>query len=135
MTLIKQVFVPVVLVVLISCSGLRYSTSAYNDDVAIKQKAITLIQKSSEAYSSHAAEIDNLKAEVLRAYEYEKSRKGNNSSVAMWSEVINAKGNLFDYFNTWKSGNQMSPAMATESAAQIEKLLNAIVELESNKKK
>ncbi|TDH28801.1 hypothetical protein EXU57_01650 [Segetibacter sp. 3557_3] len=120
---------------LVSCAGLKYSASAYNDDIAIKEIAVALIKKSNEPYAMHAAEIDALKASVIRAAENEKMRKGNSSTVAMWNQVMTGKGNLFDLLDTWKSGNQLSPEMATQASTQIELLLNNIADLESKKRK
>lgn len=135
MRLLQHFFLVVALGTLMSCGGLHYSTTAYNDDMAIKNTAMALIQKSNEPYSSHATEVEALKADVLRALGNEKARKGNSATVALWNEVINAKGNLFDLLNLWKTNNQLSAAMTSESSAQIEKLLTNITELESNKKK
>ncbi len=118
-----------------SCAGLHYSSSAYNDDIAIKDQAVALIKKSSEPYSLHAAEAEALKASVVKAMENEKMRKGNSSTVAMWNQVMTGKGNLFNLLDTWKSANQLSPAMAVQASTQVELLLNNIAELESKKQR
>ena len=88
---------------LLSCTGLKYSEAALTDDQSIKTEAVALLQKATESYTCHAAEVEKLKNHVNSALENEKKRKMNNATVGMWNEVMTAKGNLFDLLDFWKS--------------------------------
>lgn len=65
----------------------------------------------------------------------EKKRKMNFATVAMWNEVMTAKGNLFDLLDLWKTSGHLSHEMTKQAAVQIERLLNSISDLENHKKK
>jgi len=117
-----------------SCSpGLHYSAEAYQRDSTIEAKALNIVKKTSESYSSHATEIDALKTDIDNALAEEKKRKMNQPTVEMWKSVQQDKGNLYDLFQLWKTNDKVSPAIADEITKKIERLLGSITELENHK--
>jgi hypothetical protein len=135
MQLIKRTFFILSITLLVSCAGLTFSQQSFDDNQKISEDAVALVKHSNESYSQHAAEADRLRSYILQVYQREQTRKGNNATVAMWNEVINGKGNLFDLLDQWKANGTLSPAMTTESTRQIERLLHSIYDLEKYKKK
>lgn len=123
------------LLVIIGCTGLKFSQQSLNDTRRITEEATSLIKKSDQNYSKYASQSEALKQEVLKIYESEKGRKMNNATIAMWEEVINAKGNLFDFLNKWKENDKLSPAMGEQASRQIERLLHSIYDFENHKKR
>jgi hypothetical protein len=123
------------LTVLVACAGLKFSQQSLDDTKRIMDQVTSLLQQSNEKYTGHAAEVDKVKQEVLAVYAKEQARKGNDATIAMWGEVINAKGSLFDFFDKWKANNTISRAMREQSVIQIQRLLNSIYDLENHKKR
>jgi hypothetical protein len=135
MQVLKRTFFIICITLLVSCAGLTFSQQALDDDQRISSDAIALVQKSNESYATHAADVDKLRSFIMEVYQREQTRKMNNATVAMWNEVINGKGNLFDLLDQWKANGSLSPAMTTEASRQIQRLLNSIYDLEKYKKK
>lgn len=116
-----------------SCSGLHYSSEAYIRDSTIEMKALRLVEKTSESYTSHATEVEELKTDINNALAAEKRRKANQATIKMWEAVQTDKGNLYNLFELWKTNGQLSPAISADIRKQVERLLGTITELEDHK--
>lgn len=135
MQAIQKFLFVVCMAVMIGCAGLTFSQQSLQDDQQITRDAVELIKNANENYSKHAAAAETLRAYVTQVYQREQTRKGNNATVAMWNEVMTAKGNLFDLLDQWKTRGTLSPATTKEASRQIERLLNSIYDLENHKKR
>ena len=117
-----------------SCAGLQFSQQSLDDTENITNAAVSLISKSDEPFTTHAAEVERLRQQVMNIYAREQTRKMNQPTISMWKEVISGDGNLFALLDLWKANGRLSPAMRDESVKKIQRLLSSIYDLESHKR-
>lgn len=132
-----------------ACSTISpYSQRSYELTTATKAEAISVLDKASGRYADNAAQVDALRLNVEKAYEYSRGIPRNDVTVGMWQiikgyqfdptkrEWIAAdNGNLYSTLDLWKSKGHLSDAMVVEKKRQIASSFDQIIELESGKPK
>lgn len=131
-------FVLAILCLTTSCSNMQaaFSEEAYQQAVNLKVESLNLMAKATQPYDQHEDEVQALKTDLQKAYEYAKSRPKNTESTQHWEIMIDPDGSLLGGFiSMWEERGQISPTMVEQSKGNIEKGFDIIMELESGKRK
>jgi len=123
-----------------SCISMQalFDQHAYESAIAIKIKAIQLVEKSKGGTSISTVndEVESLSTELQILYEYETRRKNNDESVKMIELIKDPNKNLLSGFvKRWESGTSMNEDFIDQVKIQIEEGFNILIELESKKLK
>lgn len=124
-----------VLLFLGSCKTMSvFDQYAYAQATALKVDALNLMDKATETYASQQAGIDAINTQIEKAYEYERHRLKNATTVKMWEILKNPDRNLFGgYLKRWKDKSTLSADFIREAKVQVSQAFDLIVELESEK--
>ena len=113
-----------------------YDQFAYAQTTALKVDVLNLIDKSTEAYTTHQAEVAKLTSDMMKAIEYEKHRPKNGITVRMWDKMMDSTGQsgiVGRYLASWKSDGTKRPALINEVKPQVSQGFDLIADLESQK--
>ena len=125
-------------VILISgCAPLigPYSPIAYQNATSLKASTLALMGKANEPYTSHENEVEYLKVELDKAYEFVNGIPSNSISAKQWNILKNPDGKLLGkYFLRWKEGGTLKPVFIGEFKSIIADAFDEIICLEANKK-
>lgn len=113
-----------------------YDQLAYAQTTALKVDVLNLIDKSTESYTAHQAEVDKVTSDIRKAIEYEKHRPNNNVSVMMWNHILDSSGQsgiVGRYLASWKSSGTKSQTLINEVKPQVSEGFDLIADLESQK--
>lgn len=87
-------------------------------------------------YDSCGEDVQLLVRNPLKAYEQAKDLPGNDNTVARWNILLDTKGGLLiGSLNEWKSKGQLNPDYIGIKKDLVSEGLDAIIRLESCKKK
>ena len=131
-------FALLMMYVTVSCSSMQaaFSEQAYQQAVNLKVESLNMMDKATQLYELHEEEVQALKIELQKAYEYAKSRPNNSESMRQWEIMIDPEGSLLGGFiSMWKERGQISTTMVEQSKGNIEEGFDIIMELESGKRK
>lgn len=132
---------------LVGCPTISpYDQRSYELATATKAQALAVLDNVASPYSAHASEVEALKLEVEKAYEYAKGQPKNEVVVGMWAEIrgyvysfekkewqVNDNGNLYSTLNLWKREGVLNVGFLPEKKKQIAASFNQVIELESAK--
>ncbi len=111
-----------------------YDQAAYQQAVNLKVEALALMDKATEAYAAHQANIEEILLRIEKAYEYDRGRKMNQISVQMWENLKNPDKNLLGGFlKRWKEKNLLRRAFIDEAKKLVGEAFDQIIQLESGK--
>lgn len=111
-----------------------YSEVAYQQAVSLKVESLALMDKASEDFSAHKAEVADLKLKLSKAWEYAKGRADNELSAKQWEILIDPEGHLMGGFlKRWEQDGTLSPAFAQEAKGLVSDAFDTIIGLESGK--
>lgn len=119
-----------------SCNPIisTFDQAAYSQVTSLKVDALYLMDKSTENYTTHEAEVTALQLEVSKAIEYDKHRPHNTITNKMWDILNDPDGHLLGGFIVkWKKDGKESQTYITEKKKQISESFDQIAELESKK--
>ncbi len=130
--------VVLLLTMLLSCSHYisPYDQYAYTQTTSLKVDVLNLIELSTEPYSSHEKEVEQVVSGLKKAIEYEKHRPKNDITLKMWQKMIDStaqKGIVGSYLSSWKRTGTKSTALIAEFTPLAAKGFDLIAELESKK--
>ena len=109
-----------------------YNEDAYKNATSLKAEAVAMVDKSGEAYSSHASEADALSVKIDAAYEFSAGTNKSSLSALEWDKI---RINVYRPFvANWKKNGTIA-----EQTRCIDKVLTAenfdyLICLEANKK-
>jgi hypothetical protein len=120
---------------LAACSTIAlFSQTAYTQATSIKATAMTVMSEANEDYAKHKTEVDGLRLDVEKAYEYAKGRPRNEISTKQWEIVRDPKRNsLVGFCVRWAHDGTLNAAFIDESKKVIADDLDQIIGLESGK--
>ena len=132
------------LIVLVSCgllSGCAHYIStfdqlAYVQTTSLKVDVLNLIDASTESYTSHKQEVDDVVSKMMKAIEYEKHRPKNDITIRMWNKLIDStkqKGIVGSYLASWKRTGTKSQVLIDEFKPLASEGFDLIAELEAQK--
>jgi hypothetical protein len=113
-----------------------FSQAAYQQATLIKAEAMTLMPKAIESYAAHRTEVEALRLDVEKAYEYAKGRPKNEISTRQW-EIIRdpARHSLNGFCEFWKQHDKVGATFIEEAKGAVADQLDTIIGLESGKLK
>lgn len=133
----KYLFIifPVFLTIFLSCKTIsNFDQYAYIQATSLKVDALNLMEKATTSYNAHIQEISPLKANIEKAYEYEKHRPKNEITTKMWQVIKDTSRNLLGGFLTrWQTRDSLSAAFVNEAKVQVGEAFDLLIELESKK--
>lgn len=118
-----------------SCSTISvFSPEAYKQAVDLKVESLELISFATTPYSDYKEDVEDLKTELNKAYEFSKGRPKNEISTKQWEILINPDGNLLGGFlKRWKEEENLSQMFVTEMQILVGDAVDTIIGLESGK--
>lgn len=118
-----------------SCSTISvFSPEAYKQAVDLKVESLEVISFATMPYSDYKEEVEDLKTELNKAYEFSKGRPKNEISTKQWETLINPDGNLLGGFlKRWKEEENLSQMFVTEMQILVGDAFDTIIGLESGK--
>jgi hypothetical protein len=118
-----------------ACSSISiYSPEAYKQAVDLKIESLNLMSYATMSYDDYEADVDFLKTELKKAYEFAKGRPDNEISTRQWEILINEEGNLLGgFFRRWEDENVLSQMFVDEMQMLVSDAFDTIIGLESGK--
>lgn len=109
---------------------------AYTQTTSLKVDALSLIDKSTDSYTSHTKDCEVLISNLLKMREYEKHRANDLITFKMWDKMIDStghKGIVGSYMTNWKTDDKEKPVFIQEAKKIVGQGFDFIAELESKK--
>jgi len=130
-----QILFSLISLLLISCSTISvFSPEAYKQAVDLKVESVNLMSFATMPYDEFSDEVEFLKTELNKAYEYAKGRPNNEISTKQWEILINPDGNLLGGFlKRWKADSTLSQMFVAEMQILVADAFDTIIGLESGK--
>lgn len=118
-----------------ACSSISiYSPEAYKQAVDLKIESLNLMSFATTSYEDYQAEVDFLKTELKKAYEFAKGRPNNEISTQQWEILIDEDRNLLGGFlKRWQDENILSQMFVDEIQMIVSDAFDTIIGLESGK--
>lgn len=118
-----------------ACSTIStYDQAAYEHATSAKVDTLALMDKATESYSTHQREIDAVRTELEKAYEYDRGRPLNRITVTQWGILLSPDRNLVGGFlKMWKNKGSLGATFVAEKKTQIAEAFDQIIGLESGK--
>jgi hypothetical protein len=112
----------------------RYDETAYSQIVSLKVDSLSLIEKGTEAYSLHEAEVVQLQKELQFAYEYAHGRPKNAITAEQIHLLMDPEGYLLGGFlKRWENEGSLRKAFVDNAKGLISDAFDQIIGLESGK--
>lgn len=112
----------------------EYSLEAYKNATSLKAESLALIDKSGEAYTLHAKEVDALNVRIDAAYEFAAGIPANQLSATQWAILRDPNRALYGGFaQFWKAHGTGSPFFRQSIKKNIGDAFDEIICLEANK--
>lgn len=127
----------VILLVITACTSTAiFNQRAYEQNISIKVESIALMNKADQPYSNFIEEIEKLKLDIEKAYEYAKGLPNNDETVAQWEIIKDPERNsIIGFLKRWEEENTLNRAFIDNSIKLISEHLDQVIELESGKRK
>jgi hypothetical protein len=118
-----------------ACSTIAtYDQVAYEHATNAKVDTLALMDKATGSYIGHAKEIEGLKLELDKAYEYDRGRPLNQETIAQWEILRDPnRDSVGGFLKEWKESGTLLPVYVTRKKAQIGLQFDTIIQLESGK--
>lgn len=126
----------VLLLLLSSCGSMQsvFNEQAYQQAVSLKVESLELMNRATEPYSVFETDVQKLKTELQKAYQYALGRPNNETSTRQWEILIDPERNLLGGFLArWEQEESLSHTFTEESKKIISDAFDTIIELESGK--
>jgi hypothetical protein len=102
---------------------------------------LNLMDKSTDTYSKHEQEIQEVNTELLKIVEYEKHRPNNDITIRMWNILIgtDSTGKIDDkrlipsFWAKWKKDGTERAVFIEQAKLQVAEGFDLIAELEAKK--
>lgn len=143
------ILLAVLLLLLPGCKTLitTYDAYSYTQLASLKVEVITMMNKATEEYSTHAANVEKLTMNIQKAYEYDTHKPKNAVMSKMWKYLYDAllsnemegiAGRQYKkgFFKNWEAAKKKSAIFVEEATTNIiAPMFDLIMELESKKLK
>lgn len=124
--------------VLAGCNGTigPFTQRAYEQATSLKAEALTLMDKATQPYAEHHADVDALRLDLDKAYEYARGLPKNKVSTDQWQILRDPKRNsIGGFLKRWETKGQLSSGFIDEVKPIVSQGFDMIIELESGKRK
>lgn len=126
----------IIVLFLCSCGSLQsvFNEQAYQQAVSLKVESLELMNRATEPYPVFETDVQALKTELQKAYQYALGRPNNETSTRQWEILIDPERNLLGGFLArWEQQESLSPIFVEENKKIISDAFDTIIELESGK--
>lgn len=122
-------------IAVVSCSSIsQFSQTAYNQAVSLKVESLSLMSYATEDYLDYNDEVEYLKKELNKAYEFAKGRPDNEISTKQWEILIDENRSLLGGFlKRWEEEGSLSETFVIEARLLVSDAFDTIIGLESGK--
>jgi hypothetical protein len=131
--------IPVIIVVFFfSCSPkiAPYDNYSYTQAVALKTEVMTLVDQSTQLYSDHEKEVNEVIAKMEKQFDYELHKDRNDITTDLWFRMKDPKGKLFGAFITrWKKDDTLRPGLVRAWRKDLEPYFDKMIAFENSKSK
>jgi type IV secretory pathway TrbF-like protein len=113
----------------------QFNAQAYEHATSLKVDALALMEAATEPYAQHEADVQQLRTDLRKAYEFARGRPNNEISARQWDILIDPERDLLGGFlRDWQERSTLSAVFVTEKKAQVAEAFDTIIELESGKR-
>ncbi len=111
-----------------------FSEHAYEQAVSLKVESLALMETATEPFDDRRDEVETLRKELEKAYEFAQGRPKNEISARQWAILKDPDRNLLGGFLTrWEAQGSLSPVFVTEAQRLVADAFDTIIGLESGK--
>jgi len=125
---------------LTGCTNIAfYDQAAYANAVDLKVDTLALMELAVSPYSSQTAKIESVNLQMQKAYEYDRGRPMNETTLQLWDVLLKTdpahpENGLWPRFlERWRKNGTLSPVVISDKKEHIATAFNAIIALESGK--
>ena len=120
-----------------SCSTIAtFDQVAYDKTTGAKAEALALMDKATKSYGANLKEIEAVSLTIDKAYEYDRGRALNTTTVQQWEILRDPNRNLFGGFlRRWHDKGSLKPDYIAEKKHDIAEAFDQITGLEIGKRK
>lgn len=122
-----------------SCNSIKtavFDQYSLQKNIEIKVEAINLMDKATSSYRDNLQEIGEFSLEIKKILEYEKNKPNNEITYVMWQKLTDKDKNLMvGFFKRWQEKNKLNLFFIEETKAQIEEVMDLLIQYESKKDK
>lgn len=132
----KNLWLMITLLFLAACTPLigPYSPTAYQNATSLKVETLALMDKATEPYEQHKADVDRLYIELDKAYEYDKGLQANKTSADQWKIVTQGENSIVHrFFMDWAKNKTLPDLYITEKKKNVGQGFDEIICLEVSK--
>ncbi|MCL5266866.1 MAG: hypothetical protein M1469_02035 [Bacteroidetes bacterium] len=131
---ISSLAMVVIIVAGCSFSSAVFNQRAYEQSVSLKVDALLLMDKATGPFEWSKPDVDAIKLEFAKAYEYAKGLPHNEETVAQYNIMMDTtKASFFGFLTRWESEGKLGAAFVTNSKAVVSDQFDRIMALESGK--
>jgi len=113
-----------------------YDQVAYEKATSTKAEALALMGNATGPYVSHQKEIDEVKLDLDKAYEYDRGRASNTETIKQWEILRDPNGHLFGGFlRRWHDRASLQEEYIQEKKRDIADAFDQIIGLERGKRR
>ena len=133
----NQAIVLLMLFTLSACSMIAiFSQKAYEQATSLKVDALAIMDKASEPFLKHQSEVEVLRLNIDKAYEYAKGRPKNDETTHQWEIIKNpSRNSLGGFLKRWEEDSILSAQFINEAKGIVSNGFDAVIGLESGKSK
>ena len=111
-----------------------FSQTAYRQATSLKVESLELMNEATTPYEEHEQDVEELRTEVEKAYEYAKGLPNNEVTTRQWDILKDPGRNLLGGFlERWRERSTLSRAFVDEAKALVADAFDTIIGLESGK--
>lgn len=129
---------PVILfVILTACTSTAiFNQRAYEQNVSIKVESLVLMDKADQPYPNYINEVEKLKLDIEKAYQYAKGLPNNDETVAQWEIIRDPERNsIIGFLKRWEKEKTLGRTFIENAMKLISDHFDQVIELESGKRK
>jgi hypothetical protein len=125
----------VVILALCGCATTAtYDEHAYALQTSVLADILKLLDVANTPYDNNLDQIKAVTLNVERAYQYDRSRPLNRTTIAQWDLIRDPNRNTFaGFLKLWKAKGTVSVVYITEKKRQITQAFDQITQLEAAK--
>jgi hypothetical protein len=122
---------------LTGCSTIGpFSPKAYEQATSLKVEALATMDKATEPFASKKPEIEALKINIDKSYEYSKGRPQNEETTRQWAIIKDpSRNSLGGFLKRWEDSKTLKKEYIQEAKNLVSDGFDAVIELESGKRK
>lgn len=112
----------------------KFDYIAYENAISLKVEALYLMTKATNPFDEYANEVEQLKLELEKAYEYSRLIPLNEITTQQWELMKNPENNLLGgFFKMWEEQDTIPPFTIEEIKKLVSESFDEIIELEIKK--